>query len=509
MALGASPSVSTALQVGAVVLLLGIIICSMISRSRLPPGPNPIPILGNLSLPVPFRPKFEKWAKEYPDVMTLRVLGIPIIVVNTRQSVLEVMEKRAAATAGRPHQIMADELCGLAPDPFRSNDWDMHKQYRRLFNSVLGPRAIQAYWGTQTRQMHRAALEILGAPDRHMEFIRRAVADIAFQIAYGIEIESYDHPMVKRVNEGLRVVERVVVPGNFIVDIIPFLRYLPTWFPGAGFKKQAAEWRAHFDATRNMPYDAVKADIASGSSKSCLAVAMIEHDAESKDDKYGENMIRWACASVYGGGADTSVAALQSFLAAMVMYPEVQSKAQAELDRVVGRDRPPTLEDCELLPYCNAIVEEVLRWQPVTTVGLPHSMVNDEIYNGWLLPKGANVLPNIWAMTRDERDFPQGDKFMPERYLTPEGKTKEELPGRQIPLLFGFGRRICPGWQLAVANLFAGIVALLWSSTMSAEPGTDIKWIEHIAINHALDFPLQAKPRFPGVEDVLRSTLAE
>jgi len=509
MVFTSTPSAGTTLLVGAAVLVVGVIVRAQIYNSRLPPGQNPLPILGNFSIPNNFRPKFEKWAKQYGDVMTLRVMGLPIIIVNNRAAALEILEKRAAATAGRAHLIMADELCGLGPDPFRTNDWGLHKQFRRLFNSVLSSRAIHAYGPTQTREMHRTALEILEAPPRYMEFIRRAVAAIAFKIAYGIDIKSNDDPMVKRVSLGLRVVEKVVVPGNFIVDLIPILRYLPSWFPGAGFQKYAAHWKAHFTATRNVPYDAVKADIAAGNTKSCLAVAMLEEDAASTSERYGENMIKWACASVYGGGADTSAAALKTFLAAMVLHPEVQVKAQSELDQVIGRDRPPTMDDRAVLPYCNAIVSEVLRWQPVTTVALPHCMVNDEIYKGYLLPQGANVLPNVWAMTRDENDFPSGGQFIPERYLTEDGKMREEVPGRSIPLLFGFGRRICPGWQLAEANLFAGFSVILWSSILSVPPGTQIKWIEHIAINHPLDFVLEANPRFAGVEDILRQSLAE
>ena len=90
------------------------------------------------------------------------------------------------------------------------------------------------------------------------------------------------------------------------------------------------------------------------------------------------------------------MAALQTFLAAMVLYPEVQAKAQAEIDRVVSRDRLPTLDDRPNLPYCGAVVLEVLRWQPPTTVALPHRMESDGLWNGYLLPKGATVLANVW-----------------------------------------------------------------------------------------------------------------
>ncbi|KZT58525.1 cytochrome P450 [Calocera cornea HHB12733] len=502
----------TSAAIGAAVLLLGLVLRILIYNSRLPPGPNPIPIIGNFAIPHDFKPSFEKWAKEYGDVMTLRVMGLPILVVNTRAAASELLEKRAAATAGRPHQIMADDLCGLAPDPFRTSDVAMHKQYRRLFNTVLSPRILQRYWPDQIRQMRRCALEIVESPTRYSEFIRRAVAAVSFQVSYGIEIEGEDDPMVKVVKDGLRIVERVVVPGNFLVDIFPFLLYIPSWLPGGGFKTLAEQWNAHFTATRDMPYNAVKADVASGKSNPCLAVLMMEEDASSKEGKYGENMIKWATASVYvvpWGKLTNSVAAIQTFLGAMMLYPEVQAKAHDELDKVVGRDRPPTMEDRDALPYCNAIVKEVLRWQPVTTVGLPHAMMNDEIFNGYLLPKGTNVLPNIWAMTRDEEIFPSPNEFLPERYLNEKGEMLEDAPGRNIPLLFGFGRRICPGWQLAEANLFASFAALLWCSVIAKPNNKKITWLKHIAVNRPHDFDLSAWARFEGALDILRNSIAQ
>ena len=80
----------------------------------------------------------------------------------------------------------------------------------------------------------------------------------------------------------------------------------------------------------------------------------------------------------------------------MSLHPEIQQKAQSEIDRVVGLDRLPGLKDREKLPYVDAIVREVLRWQPVAPMGLPHMTTKDDICEGYLIPKGALILANIW-----------------------------------------------------------------------------------------------------------------
>jgi cytochrome P450 len=80
----------------------------------------------------------------------------------------------------------------------------------------------------------------------------------------------------------------------------------------------------------------------------------------------------------------------------MTVSPEVQKRAQEEIDRVVGTDRLPTVADRENLPYVDAVVKEVLRWHPVAPMGLPHTSTEDDICNGYLIPKGAMLFANVW-----------------------------------------------------------------------------------------------------------------
>ena len=80
----------------------------------------------------------------------------------------------------------------------------------------------------------------------------------------------------------------------------------------------------------------------------------------------------------------------------MTLFPEVQLEAQEEIDRIVGTKRLPNFEDRPNLPYVDAIVKEVLRWHPVAPIGVPHMTTEDDIFNGYLIPKGALILANTW-----------------------------------------------------------------------------------------------------------------
>lgn len=122
-------------------------------------------------------------------------------------------------------------------------------------------------------------------------------------------------------------------------------------------------------------------------------VGSLLQKAETPDD---HSAIKWGAAGVYGGGADTTVSAIASFYLAMSLHPEVQKRAQEEIDRVVGTDRLPTFEDREKLPYVEALYLETLRWNPVAPLGLPHVPIEDSMYQGHLIPKGAILMANCW-----------------------------------------------------------------------------------------------------------------
>jgi cytochrome P450 len=158
-----------------------------------------------------------------------------------------------------------------------------------------------------------------------------------------------------------------------------------------------------------------------------------------------------------GAGSETTSTTLMWWMLAMIAFPEAQSKAQAELDSVVGRARLPTFADAPRLPYVSAIIKEVLRWRPVAPLGVPHEAIEDDWYEGMFIPKGATCVANVWQCNHDRAVFgDDADEFRPERHLDDKGKL---IPGpaetnKEGHVSFGFGRRICVGKHLANESLF-------------------------------------------------------
>ncbi|KAF8692610.1 cytochrome P450 family, partial [Rhizoctonia solani] len=136
--------------------------------------------------------------------------------------------------------------------------------------------------------------------------------------------------------------------------------------------------------------------------------------------------------TMFAGGADTSVNTLIMFFMAMVLYPDVQKRAQAEIDSVLGHSRLPKVEDRAQLGYVDRVVQETLRWGPVTPLAVPHTCFKDDTYKGYRIPQGSVVTGNVWAMTRDETVYKDAEAFEPDRYLDPV------TPASPV---FGWGRR--------------------------------------------------------------------
>jgi len=216
--------------------------------------------------------------------------------------------------------------------------------------------------------------------------------------------------------------------------------------------------------------------------------------------------------NLFGAGADTSASTLVTFILACCAFPEPMRKAQEEIDRVVGPDRSPHWDDSPNLPYVNAFVKEVFRWRSVAIIGgQPHSPTQDDFYNGWLIPSGAWIQGNVWAIHHHEREFPDPDRFYPERYLEDNETHKRPFPGDKGHMTFGWGRRVCSGQALAEQGTWISVARLLWAFDISkardSQSGKEIE-VDIFAYTNGLNmrpqpFPCEIKPRSERIREAV------
>ncbi|KAG6245095.1 hypothetical protein E4U24_004603 [Claviceps purpurea] len=218
---------------------------------------------------------------------------------------------------------------------------------------------------------------------------------IILKIVYGYTIEPYKvDPLVSLIERAMDTFSKTVLPFAWAVDIFPQLRYLPSWLPGVSFHKTAREWRRVNESMIDVPYDFVVQRMSRGNFTPSYISHYLEHNDENSGEKQvlsqqEESALKNSAAILFGGGSDTTVSSVSSFILAMILYPEVQRRAQQEIDEVVGGERLPGFEDRDHLPYMNAAIKEAYRWMPVVPIGTTHVAEEEIVFSGYRIPKGA------------------------------------------------------------------------------------------------------------------------
>ncbi|KAJ7157101.1 cytochrome P450 [Mycena filopes] len=423
----------------------------------LAPGPKGLPLLGNL-LEYPQTQvwvTFSKWAKEYGPIVHLNVLGTTIIVLNDVTYATEMFERKSRIYSGRPTLVMGGELVGWDQGPALIQPGKQWSEYRRLMAQFMGTRSkVEASYGHILEQTtHEFLRGITHSPDAWREHAQRFAGAIVLAITFGYKAKDEDDPLVKLGDDAMSQFSEATAPNAFAVDVFPILRFIPEWFPGASWKKKVEPYRQTLQDLMNTPFIWVKERMKEGVATPCFVSDLLE--AASSD----EHSIKWAAAGIYSGGADTTTVAIHILLLALVMHPDAQRKAQEELEHVVGQGVAPRLGDLSRLPYLEALLLETLRYYTFGPVGLPHVATEDDVHKGYFIPKGAVIIPNNRLFYRDSNTYSDPETFSPERFIETPTHAKERDP-RDI--LFGYGRRACPGVHLANASMwivFASILA--------------------------------------------------
>ncbi|KAF7346414.1 putative cytochrome P450 [Mycena sanguinolenta] len=337
--------------------------------------------------------------------------------------------------------------------------------------------------------------------------IVRLSAAIIMATVYGYDVQNSNDRLVALSENAVKKLSDSFFTGAVVVNMFPILRYLPSWMPGAGFRQYAADCQEATKEMRQVPFDFVKQNMRDGfDSKSMVARLLEENKARGH---HNEVAIQDVAAVAYATGADTTVSALATFFLAMAIHPEIQKKAQAEIDTVVGTHRLPDFEDRPSLPFVEAVLREVMRWKPVGPLGVPHASTADDIYDGYFIPKGTTVIGNIWAMTRDESIYPKPERFNPDRFFTADGKLTDD----EVVFAFGFGRRICVGRHIADATVWATFVSILSTfniakakDDMGKEIDIDPSNYSDSMASHPLPFPCSITPRSETATSLVQST---
>ncbi|KAF5326711.1 hypothetical protein D9619_004271 [Psilocybe cf. subviscida] len=485
-------------------------------RLKMPPGPPGIPFVGNI-FQVPNKLswlRFSEFAREYGPVISFVAMGQPVVVLHDHKSAYELLERRSAAYSHRPAFIMAGELlCGGIMLPM-INSGSLFRRMKRSTHATFNPRAAERFKPLQEGEAIRLTSDLLENSLEWDHIIQSSTSSSILTAIYAWpRLTEEHHPIVQRIHDHLERVSKACIPGSSMVDIFPAINRLPLWM--SKWKRDALKWHERETTMFEGFYREVEDKMVEGKAFESFTRSLIETKAVNE---LSVKEASWLSGIMFSAGAETTIASMKCFLIAMIHYPHVMRKAQAELDRVVGRDRLPSFMDKEHLPYIRAIVKELLRWRPPAPLGIPRRLTEDDWYDGYFIPKGTTVISNIWAINRDPSIYNNPEEFIPERHLDDEG-VNDVSPPEMHSLghsTFGFGRRSCVGMSFASQTLFINFALLLWAFDIDRARDADgeetmpslTDFVDHgISVGPA-PFHCSLVPRHPDVAIVVGRSLA-
>ncbi|XP_044786613.2 cytochrome P450 2B4-like isoform X2 [Bubalus bubalis] len=386
------------------------------SRGCLPPGPWPLPFLGNV-LQMDQKgllKSFQALREKYGDVFTIYLGSRPAVILWGYEAMKEALVDQAEAFSGRGHIAIIDPVfqgTGAYLDP------------HFLFNAIT--------------------------------------ANIVCSIVFG-ERFNYQDPRLLQLLHLLN--EIFIILCSFYTQVFEIFPGILKHFSGTHTRLYSMIEEVKDFITENMERHQKMLD-PSGP-KDFIDSFLLRMDKERLDPEsefHQKNLVHTVL-SLFFAGTETSSSTLCFGFLLLLKNPDVLEKVQAEIDRVIGAHRLPALEDRAKMPYTDAVIHEIQRFSDLVPVGVPHSVTKDTHFRGYYLPKGITVYPVLSSALQDPRHFEKPNTFYPGHFLDAQGNFRK--PEVFIP--FSMGKRLCLGESLARSELFLFLTTLLQNFSLGS-----------------------------------------
>ncbi|XP_027154553.1 geraniol 8-hydroxylase [Coffea eugenioides] len=470
---------------------------SSLSRrsKKLPPGPTPLPILGNLHLlgDQPHK-SLAKLAKKHGPLMSLQLGQITTVVITSAGMAKEVLQKQDLAFSSRsiPDAIHAHSQFQYSVVwlPVASR-W---RSLRKILNSnIFSGNRLDANQHLRARKVQElvAYCRKNCQSGEAVDVGRAAFRTSLNLLSNTLFSKDLTDPYSDSAKEFKDLVWSIMVEAGKpnMVDFFPVLEKLDP----QGIRRRMT---IHFGKVIKMFGDLINERLEDGKSGggNSDVLDVLLTTCEESPEEIDRTHIERLCLDLFVAGTDTTSNTLEWAMAECLQNPEKMKKAKAELVQVIGKGKLIEEADVSRLPYLRCIVKETLRLHPPVPFLIPRRVEQDVEVCGYNVPKNSQVLVNAWAIGRDETVWENALEFKPERFL----ESELDIRGRDFELIpFGAGRRICPGLPLAVRMVPVMLGSLLNSFDWKLEGGIapkDLDMEEKFGITLQKALPLRAVP---------------
>ncbi|CAH2314055.1 cytochrome P450 2C19-like [Pelobates cultripes] len=437
------------------------------NKIRLPPGPTPLPLLGNilqLSGKEAFK-SFIRLAEQYGPVYTV-YMGMERVVVLCGYDVVKLaLIDNGDVFSGRGHMPLLDKMSSGGHGIVNSNG-ERWKQLRRfslmtMRNFGVGKRSIEERIQEESYFLTEELRKTKGQLLDPIFYFSKAVSNVICSVVFGNRFEYEDKNfliLLGLINNILRGISSV---RGQLYNVYPkIMRAFPG--PHQTFCKS-------IDGLQEFIVERVKMHqetMDPNSSRDFIDTFLMKMEQEKTipNSEFHMDALVKTTLDMFVAGTETVSTTLRYGLMILLKHPDVEDRVHEEIDQVIGRIRAPCIEDRSRMPYTDAVIHEIQRYIDLLPLGVPHKVTRDIEFMDYVIPKDTTVYPLLSSVLQDPKQFKYPHEFNPGHFLDNEGKFFKN----DAFMPFSSGKRICLGEGLARMELFLFFTTILQSFTMSS-----------------------------------------
>ncbi|XP_057799347.1 ferruginol synthase-like [Salvia miltiorrhiza] len=468
------------------------------ARRRLPPGPRPLPVVGNfLQLGKKPYETLSQLAKTHGPLMSIHLGSLYTVIVSSPEMAKELLQHHGQVFSGRTTaQVMHARDLNKLSMAFTPTGKEWRDKRKICKERVFSDRSLEGSEALRREKLQ----QLLDHVRRHCD--RGDVVDLhdallvtnlnlMLTTLFSTRSPDFESAVTREFKEIVEVIAVAVAVPN-MADYFPILKP----FDPQGIKRKAELYFGKlfekFEGFLNQRLESRRNNPAAPRAQDLLETLV--EITEGNDYNLTIQEIPYLLFDLFVGGSETNTTTIEWIMTELLFHPDKLRKLKEELNTVVGKNEEIRESDIPRLPYLQAVIKETLRYHPPGPLLLPRRSEADQEVNGYMIPKGAQILFNVWAMGRDPSIWRNPESFEPERFLE---EKKVDFRGQHFELIpFGAGRRICPGMPLATRILQMTTAVLVhnfeWKLEKEKDDADHKGEVLGVALRRAL--PLRAIP---------------
>nr|AUD09152.1 cytochrome P450 family 2 subfamily B [Neotoma stephensi] len=436
------------------------------AHGRLPPGPRPLPLLGNL-LQMDrggLLKSFIRIREKYGDVFTVYLGPRPVVMLYGTEAIREALVDQAEAFSGRGTIAVIKPVIEEYGMIFSNGErWKVLRRFAlaTMRDFGMGKRSVEERIQEEAQCLVEELKKSQGAPLDPTFLFQSITANIICSIVFGERFDYKDRQFLRLLDMFYQSFSIISSFSSQVFELFSgFLKYFP------GTHRQICR---NLQEILNYIGQCVKnhqANLDPSNPRDFIDTYLLRMEKEKSNQHtefHQQNLLNSVMSLFFAGTETTSTTLRYGFLL-LLKYPHVAEKVQKEIDQVIGSHRLPTLDDRNKMPYTDAVIHEIQRFSDLAPIGAPHKVTKDTLFRGYLLPKNTEVYPILSSALHDPQYFEQPDTFNPDHFLDANGALKKS----EAFMPFSLGKRMCLGEGIARNELFLFFTTILQNFSVSS-----------------------------------------